>query len=324
MPLQEPARARLSLCRTMTTSLTDRRAFLKSAALAAGGAALSAQPAPAAAAGKRPNKLCFFTKHLQGLSYDDIASLAAEMGVDGVEAPIRPKGHIEPEAVADELPKFVEALKKQGLELTLMTSGINQVSAEQHTEKVLRTAAALGIRRYRMSYYKYDLKQPIWDQLQAVRPLVKDLVQLSDELGIQPVFQNHSGKDYFGAPVWDMYSIIRDYRPEQIAFCFDILHATLEGGYAWQLHAALTAGHWGAVYFKDFQWNGRKGETCPLGQGQINPDFAKLLLQRQYAGPISLHLEYLKGDAKDPAKLKEFRAAHLRDVKVLSEWMQWG
>ena len=78
------------------------------------------------------------------------------------------------------------------------------------------------------------------------------------------------------------------------------------------------------MYFKDFQWQGRKSETCPLGQGQISPDFAKLLLQRQYAGPISLHLEYLKGDAKDPATLKEFRAAHLRDVKVLSEWMQWG
>ncbi len=304
--------------------MTNRRAFLKHAALAGGGLLLADTPSPAAAATPRKNKLCFFTKHLQGLSYGDIASLAAEMGVDGIEAPIRPKGHIEPEQVPDELPKFVEALKKQGLEITLMTSGINQVSAEQHTEKVLRTAAALGIKRFRMNYYKYDLKQPIWEQLQAVRPLVRDLVQLCDEIGIQPVFQNHSGKDYFGATVWDMYSLIREYRPEQIAFCFDILHATVEGGLAWPLHAALTSTHWGAVYFKDFQWQGRKSETCPLGQGQINPDFAKLLRDRAYAGPISLHLEYLKGDAKDPATLKTFREAHLRDVKVLSEWMQWG
>jgi sugar phosphate isomerase/epimerase len=314
----------MSLFPFIPTDMTDRRAFLKQAALAGGSLLLAEAPAPAAAAAKRGNKLCFFTKHLQGLSYDDIASLAAELGVDGIEAPIRPAGHIEPEQVPDELPRFVEALKKQGVEITLMTSGINQVSAEQHTEKVLRSAAALGIKRFRMSYFKYDLKQPIWEQLQAVRPLVRDLVQLCDELGIQPVFQNHSGKDYFGAPLWDMYSIIREYRPEQIGFCFDILHATVEGGQAWPLHAALTADHWGAVYFKDFQWQGRKSVTCPLGEGQINPDFAKLLRERAYSGPISLHLEYLKGNPRDSATLREFRAAHLRDVKLLSEWMQWS
>ena len=92
---------------------------------------------------KSKNKICFFTKHLQGLSFDEIASLGAEAGYDGVESPIRPKGHIEPEKVVDELPKYVEALKKQNLELMIMTSGINEVSAEQRTEEILRTAAKL-------------------------------------------------------------------------------------------------------------------------------------------------------------------------------------
>ncbi|WP_345735491.1 sugar phosphate isomerase/epimerase family protein [Prosthecobacter algae] len=302
--------------------MQDRRSFLKNAALIGGSLALSSTPALAAKA--RPNKLCFFTKHLQGLSYDDIASLAAEMGMDGIEAPIRPKGHVEPEAIETELPKFVEALKKQGLELTIMTSGINEVSAEQHTEKVLRTAAALGVKRYRMNYFKYDLTQPIWPQLQEIKPKIKDLVQLSSELGIQPLFQNHSGKDYVAAPIWDMYSIMREYTPAQFAFVFDIFHATLEGGYSWPMNAKLTEGHWGSVYFKDFQWKGRKAEGCPLGQGQVSPDFAKMVVKNGYSGPISLHVEYLKGDAKSPAVLKEFREAHLRDLKVLKEWMGWS
>ncbi len=302
--------------------MQDRRSFLKNAALIGGSLALSSTPALAAKA--RPNKLCFFTKHLQGLSYDDIASLAAEMGMDGIEAPIRPKGHVEPEAIETELPKFVEALKKQGLELTIMTSGINEVSAEQHTEKVLRTAAALGVKRYRMNYFKYDLNKPIWPQLQEIKPKIKDLVQLSSELGIQPLFQNHSGKDYVAAPIWDMYSIMREYTPAQFAFVFDIFHATLEGGYSWPMNAKLTEGHWGGVYFKDFQWQGRKAEGCPLGQGQVSPDFAKMVVKNGYSGPISLHVEYLKGDAKSPAVLKEFREAHLRDLKVLKEWMGWS
>lgn len=303
--------------------MSSRRTFLQQAAFA--GASTFVAPLPVLAGpAKRPNKLCFFSKHLQGLPYDDIASLTAEMGVDGIEAPIRPKGHIDPEHVEVELPRFVEAMKKQGREITIMTSGINEVSEAQRTEKVLRTAAALGIRRYRMNYYKYDLTRPIWPQLDEIRPRIRDLVALSKEIGIQPLFQNHSGKDYVAAPIWDMYSIMREYPAEQFAFAFDILHATVEGGLSWPIDANLVADHLGAVYFKDFRWNGRRSETCPLGEGQVSPDFAKLLVKRGYTGPISLHLEYLKGNPKDPGVLKQFRAAHLRDVKLLSEWMQWA
>lgn len=273
---------------------------------------------------KSKNTVCFFTKHLQGLSFDDIASLGAEAGFNGVEAPIRPKGHIEPEKVADELPKFIDALKKQGLEMTIMTSGINEVSAEQHTEEVLRTAAKLGVKRFRMNYYKYDLKQPIWEQLQAVRPKIKDLVALCKEIGIQPMFQNHSGKDYFGAPVWDIFSIMRDYPAADFSFAFDILHATCEGGLSWPLEFNLVKDHIGAAYFKDFKWDGRKLVTCPLGEGKVDPAYGQMLMKSGYTGPISLHLEYLKGDPKDPAVLKEFREAHLRDFATLKGWLGWA
>ena len=124
--------------------MIQRRDFLHGLS-ALGVASLAAAPSVLHAAPKRRNKVCFFTKHLQGLSFDDIASFAAEMGADGIEAPIRPKGHIEPETVEDELPKFCEALKKQGQEMTILTSGINEVSEEQRTEAVLRTAKACGV-----------------------------------------------------------------------------------------------------------------------------------------------------------------------------------
>lgn len=298
--------------------MNTRRAFVRNLSALAFTAPLMAETP------KVKNKVCFFTKHLIGLSYDDIAGLAAEMGVDGIEAPIRPKGHIEPEKVVDELPKFVEALKKQGLEMTILTSGINEVSAEQRTEEVLRTAAKLGVKHFRMNYYKYDLKQPIWDQLQAVRPKIKDLVALCKEIGIQPLFQNHSGKDYFGAAVWDIYSIMRDYPAADFSFCFDILHATCEGGKSWPLEFSLIKDHIGAAYFKDYKWEGRKLVTCPLGEGQVDPAYGKMLMQTGYSGPISLHLEYLEGDAKDPAKMKEFREAHARDFKTLKGWLGWA
>jgi sugar phosphate isomerase/epimerase len=298
--------------------MNTRRTFLRNLSSLAFTAPLMAETP------KSKNTVCFFTKHLQGLSFDDIASLGAEAGFNGVEAPIRPKGHIEPEKVADELPKFVEALKKQGLEMTILTSGINEVSKEQRTEEVLRTAAKLGVKRFRMNYYKYDLKQPIWEQLQAVRPKIKDLVTLCKEIGIQPMFQNHSGKDYFGAPVWDIFSIMREYPAADFSFAYDILHSTCEGGLSWPLEFNLVKDHIGAAYFKDFKWDGRKLVTVPIGEGQVDPAYGKMLMKTGYSGPISLHLEYLKGDPKDPAVLKEFREAHTRDMKTLSGWLGWA
>jgi sugar phosphate isomerase/epimerase len=301
--------------------MPDRRTFLTTAAYAA----LFSTTAFAASSEKRKNKLCAFTKHLQGLSHDQIADIAAQVGLDGIEAPVRPGGHVEPERVEEDLPKLVEALKKRGLELTIMTSGINQVSEEQHTEKVLRTAAKLGVRQYRMLYFKYDLKQPILPQIDEWRPKIKDLVQLSNEIGIQPLLQNHSGKDYFGAPVWDAFSIMKDFKPAEFSFAFDIYHATVEGGLSWPLDLALVGDHLGAVYFKDPKWIGRgKAEGVPLGEGQASPDFAKTLLKRNFTGAVSLHTEYMKGDTKDPAFVKASVEAFQRDLKVLKEWMGWS
>jgi len=59
------------------------------------------------------------------LSYDETADVFAELGFDGIEAAVRPGGHVLPERVEEDLPKFAEALKKRGLEITILTSGIS-------------------------------------------------------------------------------------------------------------------------------------------------------------------------------------------------------
>ncbi len=306
--------------------MTTRRHFISTAL--AGAASLSTGVPAFAATAPRKNKLCAFTKHLQGLSYDQIADIGAECGLDGLESPVRPGGHVEPMKIEEDLPKFMEALKKRNLELTIMTSGINQVSKEQNTEKVLRTAAALGVKRFRMWYFKYDLKKPILPQVEEWRVLIKDLVQLCDELGIQPMVQNHSGKDYFGAPVWDAFSIMKDYKPKQFGFALDSLHTTVEGGLSWPLEIALVRDYLGAVYFKDFKWVGQKDETVPLGTGQVSREFANTILKLKFEGPISLHTEYMvdKANKKVPDAdfVKRSTEAFKRDLGVLKEWMQWS
>ena len=184
-------------------------------------------------------EVSLFTKHFLGLPYDRLAEVLAGLGVTGIEAPIRPGGHIEPAMVEDELPKLVEALKKCGVRITMLTSGINSVSDASRTEVVLRTAKALGIPRFRMNWYVYDNKKPIWPQVDEFRPKLKDLVALSKEIGILPCYQNHSGAKNFGAGIWDMALLMRDYKPTELAWAFDIMHATVEGGLSWPIQSTL-------------------------------------------------------------------------------------
>jgi hypothetical protein len=145
-------------------------------------------------------KLIGFTKPFQNLNFEETADTVAEIGWDGVECPVRPKGQgqIEPERAPDELPRLVQALKSRGKELTLLTTAITDVS-QPHTERLLRTAAALGIRRYRLGFWKYDLAKPIPDQTAETSAQLRDLAALNAELGLQAGFQNHSGRDYVGS-----------------------------------------------------------------------------------------------------------------------------
>ena len=137
--------------------MNTRREFLKTCSTTASAVAAGALPMLTRGAEPVKQEFCIFTKHLQGLDFKQIAEIIAGAGATGVEAPVRPGGHVEPATIEDDLPKFVTALQSAGLKLTILTSAITEVSDAQMTEKVLRTAKSLGIERYRMGVCKYDL-----------------------------------------------------------------------------------------------------------------------------------------------------------------------
>ena len=53
----------------------------------------------------QPLSINIFSKHLQFLDYQATGEMAAEMGFDGVDLTVRPKGHVFPENVKIGLPK---------------------------------------------------------------------------------------------------------------------------------------------------------------------------------------------------------------------------
>jgi sugar phosphate isomerase/epimerase len=260
-----------------------------------------------------------FTKPFQKLSFDDTADVIAEVGYDGIELPLRKGGQILPERVEEDLPKMVEALKKRGKVVGHITTDIYGTDTP-HAEKVLRTAKALGITRYRTGTKKYDLSKPIQPQLDALKPVLKDLAAMNKEIGVMGGIQNHSGSDYIGSPVWDIYELIRGLDPAHLGIHFDIAHATVEGGNSWQVQARLLQPWFGSVYVKDAAWErGPKGFVTkwgPLGNGVVRGEaFFKWLKSTSYAAPICQHCEYLTGaTAEDRAQMK-------KDLAVLKGWM---
>jgi len=299
--------------------MSTRREFLYGTGAAFAGL-WAARAFGAGAPAVKPTEFSLFTKHLVGLPYDQLAETVAGLGFKGVEAPVRKGGHVEPARVEEDLPKLVEAFRKCGVAVTLMTSDLNEVNAADRTEAVLRAARALGIPRYRMKWYAYSGKQPLWSELEAIKPRLKDLVALSKEVGVLPCYQNHSGPKYVGAAVWDMATLMRDYRADELSWNFDFFHAMVEGGLSWSNHYALARDHLSMVYFKNFAWQGRVPEGCPLAEGAVGKDAVALVRKSGFAGPVCLHLEYLKGAITDPGALKAAIEATRKDFATLREW----
>lgn len=247
----------------------------------------------AAETAKPKYKICAFVKFLQKLDYEQLADAMAAAGYDGIEVTAREKeGYIQPAAAADELPKLQEALAKRKLEITILTTDILRAD-QPHARKLLQTAADLKIPRYRLGFYRYDLKQPILKQLAELQPVIQEIAAMNRELGIAGIYQNHCGADFFSATLWDLHSLIKDIPLAEIGCIFDIRHAAVEAGEAWPQLYNLMEPHISAVSVKDYVWDGQKSQHAPLGKGRVDPKFFRLMEESDFDGPISVHVEYL-------------------------------
>ena len=268
---------------------------------------------------KRNSQICVFTKPFNSLSFDELADRIGELGFDGIEAPVRKGGHIEPAEVADKLPQLVDSLQKRNLKITVLTSDINDPS-DPDSAKVLKVAAGLGIRRYRMKYLKYDLSKPVLGQLNQWRPRLQELAAMNREFGIQALYQNHAGRNTLGAPLWDLHHVLNGIDVNEIGVAYDIRHAAVEGGKSWPITFNMIRPHIDTVYIKDFVWDGSNVKNVPLGKGLVNRDFFSMLANTGFNGPISLHEEYL--DHRKPELVPDHLAAIEQDLATLRKWMK--
>ena len=174
-------------------SSSSRRVFLASSAVGiVAGAAGRRLPAAEAAEGRRC-PVVGFTKPFSDLSCDATADLVAEVGWDGVEVAVRDGSstHIAPDRVEEDLPRMVEALRKRGKQLAIVTTSV--VALDPAGERVLKATAAAGIPRVRLGFLKYQSAGDPARRVAELHAALADVAAACRDLGLQAGYQNHSG-----------------------------------------------------------------------------------------------------------------------------------
>jgi sugar phosphate isomerase/epimerase len=284
----------------------SRRTFIAASAVSTALAANSAR-----GAGENPMstpKICIFSKHLQFLDYTALAKTCKDIGVDGVDLAVRRGAHVEPSKVAEDLPRAVEAIRAQGLEVPMITTALYK-GDDPDAWPILSAASKLGIRYFRIGGQKYGETGSPAAELPRVAAELKGLAAKAKELNMYAAYHNHSGANNVGAPVWDLFTVFRELGLDSLGSSFDVAHATIEGGMAgWNLSARLMAPYTKVMAVKDFAWRDNEAKWLPLGEGQVKVvPILKIMKANGFAGPISMHFEYKT--ASNEALIDEMRKA---------------
>ena len=305
----------------------SRRDFLKNVAAAGAAVSLSSQGASASPPAKPRIEVCYFSKHLQWLGWEQMAETAAELGFDGIDLTVREDGHVLPERVKEDLPKVATIVRKAGLDIPMITTDIVDIHSP-HVEEIVRTASEVGIHRYRWNEFSWSDTKPVPDlsrfrpspgkhakllidvprRLSELKKRVAELAELNQKFNVCAMYHNHSGP-LVGAPVWDLWILLKGFDSRWVSSNFDIGHATVEGGLGgWVDSTRLMTPFIRGTAVKDFKWGkNAEGEWeplwCPLGEGMVNfPAFLAMLKEGDFSGPIQLHSEYPLGGAENGEK----------------------
>lgn len=304
-------------------TMLGRRDFLTRSALAAvalGG--MGSSLSLFGAGDSWPPAMAVFSKVYQEvkLDFDQAAALTQEAGLDGVDCPVRPKGEIEPERAADDMPRYAEALKQHNAAMLLLTTGITSVDFP-HTETVLRTGKKLGIRYYRLGQYRPEKGKTMRDLIPEVRARFKDLAALNRQLGMTAIFQNHSpsgNSAYLGGDLTDMAALVEGFAPDEIAVAFDLGHALVVHQDEWKTHFEKLKSHLGIAYIKDAD---RVKRFVAFGEGEFSrTDYFQKLKAMDYRRPFSVHIEY-EWTPKGQPKTREALLRVLKESRqAVNKW----
>jgi sugar phosphate isomerase/epimerase len=267
-----------------------RRGFIAGAVASVAAATLNK---PAFAQNNGPI-VCCFSKHLQFIEdYGKLAETAKGLGLDGLDVTVRAKGHVLPANASEDLPRCVEAIRGQGLDVPMITTRLSAAN-DPDAKRIFEPASKLGIKYARIGGLHYPRGGDILDILGVFTEQIGELAAMAADYGISLGYHNHSGDGYLAAPIWDLHKLVTDAGHDNLGANLDVGHVTVEGGAgAWRTNSRLIAPMVKMMAIKDFRWENGKVTWCSLGEGHVQlVEILKIVNAVGFAGPMSLHFEY--------------------------------
>ncbi|GAB5554558.1 MAG: sugar phosphate isomerase/epimerase [Saprospiraceae bacterium] len=245
-------------------------------------------------------EVSIFSKHLQFLDWKEAGQIAAELGFDGLDLTVRPKGHVLPENAKTDLPQAIRDIEAAGSSCKMITTAIESVDNPLDLE-IVQTAAQNGVSFYRINWYKYAEETTMPQSIDKYKNQIYRLGKLNKKHNIVGCYQNHAGTK-IGASYWEIYQLLEKVDPKYFGTQFDIRHATVDSGYSWTNGLKLLQEHIKVIALKDFKWGKVDGQwtavNVPIGEGIVDfKQYFKLLKSYGLNPPVSLHLEYPLGGA---------------------------
>ena len=263
---------------------------------------------------------------------EETAQVVDEIGLD-IELTVRKVGHISPQRIPDELPDMVAALARRNRRISYLAMDVVRPD-EPHWRNAVRLAKSLGISRYRHRGFQYDLTKPRKAQIPAFTSMARVFAAANKEMGVQAVYQTHSGPKMAGGASWDLDLILDDIDPRYFGVAIDTDHVMVEEGLAWPNAIDVLAPRTVAMCVKSFRWDyDRKvGKyrpiPVPLGQGYVTKDFVQQVIAA-HGGPLPIiihHECYLNAQGEQAAvpfaQRRALVEAFRSDAAVLRGWLR--
>lgn len=267
-------------------------------------------------------RIVVFSKMFRQYDVSGLVSVGQELGAEGWDLAVR-KGHpVNPDNVEKALPEAVRRLGEARQPVLAVTGETDLLYPNApYAESLLRAMDVSGVRLLKLGYFLFDLaKQQYWQEVDNVRRALEGWQKLARRYNVMVVYHTHSGLAYMGTNASALMHLLRDFDPSTIGAYLDVGHLLVTGEpFAFAL--AIVKPYLAMVGLKDFKpilrpigdehkidWH-----CVPAGQGGVAwSEVFRLLAKEGFAGPCSVHTEFVVPAGASFVKMVQVEVAYLR------------
>lgn len=269
------------------------------------------------------------SKPLENLSYPELADTVADLGMDGVDLTVRSPGHVLPERVKTDLPKAAQDIRSRGLEIGWLTTAIESAQS-QYADDILATASDLGIKQFKLGYYRYAGFGAMRRQIVEVREQLRGIEALCRKYGIQAGIHAHDGPT-ISATTHVVALLLDGFDPAALCYYPDLGHIGIEGSFGGWIHGLdLLSDRINMIALENLaQFQEADPETdrvswrpkvVPFDQGFIPfPEAFQYLKQIGYTGYASFQAEYRGANSFKDMSQAELLAQVKQDLQYTKQ-----